>query len=82
MGPILLSIYALPDADILANDTGFHLYIDDIQVYLACKCLADPAAQKLTLSHLEACITDIRCRMPQIGLELNDGKTEFLSLYS
>ena len=83
MGPVQFRIYTLPVADtICVHDTGFHLYTDDTQVYLSCECPGDPAAQKLTLSHLGACIADIRRRMPQNGLKLSDWKTEFLSLHS
>ena len=50
LGPVLFCIYTLPVADIIrAHDTGFHLYADDTQVYLACECLGDPDVQKLPI---------------------------------
>ena len=60
----------------------FHSYADDAQLYLSCTEPNNPKALHHTLQTLEACIADIRRWMPLNGLNINDGKTEFLTLRS
>ena len=77
LGPSWFSIYTYPIHDIiLKRDLYYHIYADDTQLYLSfrpSRCLADQS-----IGHMELCIDDIRARMRNNFLKLNDDKTEFM----
>ena len=59
------------------NETRFHLYADDTQMYVS----FEPTSQEnrdLVKDGLESCVDDVRRWMAFNFLKLNDGKTEFL----
>ena len=53
---------------------GYHVYADDIQIYVSFKC--DEPSQ--ALGKINACISDIRRWMILNKLKINDAKTEFI----
>ena len=59
----------------------FHLYADDIQLYLSFNG-HDPHSEQEALNQLESCISDIKLWMMQNKLKLKDSKTEFLQFLS
>lgn len=83
LGPKLFTIYTLPICDIIKkHNSGFHLYADDTQLYLASRRADGEVTQQQTLQKLEACIAEIWQWMPLNELKLNDSKTEFMVLQS
>ena len=75
--PLLFSLYLTPLGDIVrSHDINFHMYADDIQLYLS----TDPSQFASARSSLERCILDVRAWMSANKLKLNDSKTEFLVL--
>ena len=55
----------------------YHLYADDTQLYMAFKP-SDVTSKCDAISRIEACVADIRIRMNDNFLKLNDDKTELL----
>ena len=77
LGPLLFSLYLTPLGDIIrSHDINFHMYADDIQLYLS----TDSSQFASARSSLERCILDVRAWMSANILKLNDSKTEFLVL--
>ena len=67
--------YMLPLSAILRfHKIGYHVYADDIQIYVSFKC--DDPSQALDKSNV--CISDIRRWMILNKLKMNDAKTEFI----
>ncbi len=58
----------------------FHLYADDIQLYLSFDGRI-PVSKQDALTRMEACIADIKAWMLLNFLKLNDSKTEFLEFH-
>ena len=70
-GMILFTIYNLTLGVIFrSHHTGFHLYANDSQLYLACDNTQLESVDQ-ALARLEACIGDIRLWMPQNQLKGN-----------
>ena len=60
LGPILFTLYTCPLGQIFkVHGLMYHLYADDIQLYLSFK-LSTPGAQSMCLKTIENCIEDIR----------------------
>jgi hypothetical protein len=79
MGPGMKSDYEGPISDIFWRDgLEFHLYADDIQVYLA----FPPGMESEALKKLELCLQEVRLWLASNYLKLNDRKTEFMILGS
>ena len=67
-----LFLYLLPLGAILRKyGIGYHIYADDIQLYISFK-------SNEPLEKLNSCISDIRVWMIKQKLKVNDAKTEFL----
>ena len=46
LGPKLFTIYMLPTGDIICrHNAQFHLYVDDMQLYITCQHPSEPTAQ-------------------------------------
>ena len=74
LGLLKFCLYLLPLCSILKHhNIVYHVYADDTQLYISCKC-NDPLA---TLLKLNSCISDIRVWMIEIKLKINDSTTEF-----
>lgn len=74
LGPILFSLYILPLGHIISShDVSFHLYADDIQLYL-------PVVPNDTsaMDSLNRCLQDIKNWLAQSFLHLNVDKTEYI----
>ena len=67
---------------VYSHDTGYHLYVDDTQLFQSCDKPTCLLSVKQTLPKLTACIADILQCMPQNGLKLNDNKAKYLLLNS
>ena len=75
LGPILFTIYTTPLGDIIRqNDTDFHVYADDTQLYLSFQ-MSDINS---SCSHMETCIAHVHNWMTDNLLKLNADKTELL----
>ena len=75
LGPLKFCLYLLPLWAILKyHGIGYHIYADDIQLYITFKC-DNPLA---SLPKLNNCISDIRVWMIKNKLKMNDSKTEFI----
>ena len=73
LGPLLFSIYMLPLGNIIRNHAiSFHCYADDTQLYIPLKSGSG------NISHLLACLTDIKHWMTQNFLQLNKSKSEII----
>ncbi len=80
LGPILFIIYTTPIGDIARrHNLEIHLFADDTQLYVFFKTRT-PASQWDVLHRLQSCISEIRSWMASNRLQLNDGKTEFLTI--
>lgn len=79
LGPVLYILYTVPLAKAIRPfDLDYHLYADDIQLYLAFKSV-DVDATKLKV---ENCISAI-CRWMDLNeLKLNHDKTEDMLIHS
>ena len=73
LGPILFTMYTTPLCDIIL-DCGFdfHIYADDIQIYLPLN------KQNTSLELLEDCLERIKLWMAANKLKLNESKTEVI----
>lgn len=74
LGPILLTLYMLPLGQIIStHNISFHLYADDLQLYL-------PVIPGVTsaLDSLYTCLRDIKNWLSDNFLHLNEGKTEYI----
>jgi hypothetical protein len=79
LGPIEFCIYTIPLGAILRHyNIQYHIYADDTQLY----CSFDLKSPSETISHISACISDIRTWMIRNKLKINDDKTEFLLITS
>ena len=76
-GPTLFSIYLLGLRPILQrHSVNYHIYADDIQLYVSFKPLQSAADE--SLKNLEICINDINSWLHSHSLQLNQSKCEFL----
>uniref|UniRef100_A0A8C6K7Z1 Reverse transcriptase domain-containing protein n=1 Tax=Nothobranchius furzeri TaxID=105023 RepID=A0A8C6K7Z1_NOTFU len=75
LGPLLFLLYLLPLQHILSSFKGisYHLYADDIQLYVSFK---PHEMSKLQLLH--TCLDSIKAWMAGSFLQLNEDKTEIL----
>ena len=79
MGPLLFSLYVAPLEDIFkARGINVMVYADDPQLYLVVK----PDDRTSSIHKLVKCVQDIRTWTIKNKLVLNDGKTEFIHIYS
>ena len=75
LGPLKLCLYLLPlSAILIYNNIGYHVYVDDTQLYISFKCKQPLEA----ISKLNSCLADIRRCMITNKLKINDSKTEFI----
>ena len=75
LGPLKLCLFLLPLSAILRYyNIGYHVYADDIQLYVSFKCKQLLKA----ISKLNSCLADIRRWMITNQLKINDLKTEFI----
>ena len=76
-GPLDFIIYTLPVGDIIrSHNLDFHVYADDVQVYISFNP-KEPNAAMEALRKLELCIMDLKNWMKTNKLMLNNNKTEF-----
>ena len=75
LDPLLFTSYTLPLGDIACkHNLGFHVYADDIQLYLSFDP-HDPTDKPLAIHTIQNCIAEIRDWMASNKLKLNDSKT-------
>ena len=78
VGPIGFTAYILPVGDIARyHNVSYHVYADDIQLYVACNPKTQGELDK-AMSSIQSCISDIRNWLTANKLKLNDSKTEFV----
>ena len=76
--PLFFILYLCSIGDIIRKHSiNFHIYFDDIPLYMVFDPKIDGAAE-LSLSKLSSCITDIYELITRNMLILNNSKTEFL----
>lgn len=74
LGPILFSLYLLPLGSILKkHNISFHLYADDLQIYLPIKSKGEDSINRLL-----DCFYDIKAWMALNVLHFNESKTEIM----
>ena len=74
LGPVLFSLYMLPLGSIIAkHNLSFHLYADDLQVYMP--VLPNDGS---ALDSLHSCLSDIKLWLSRNFLHLNESKTEYI----
>ena len=84
MGPILFTLYTNPLACILESasngdeNSGFHLYADDTQDYLAFQM----SSLTIALDSVSKCVSDVSTWLAKNGLSCNNDKTEFMLIRS
>uniref|UniRef100_A0A3B3S2Z9 Reverse transcriptase domain-containing protein n=1 Tax=Paramormyrops kingsleyae TaxID=1676925 RepID=A0A3B3S2Z9_9TELE len=72
LGPVLFSLYMLPLGSIISkHNVSFHLYADDLQIYLPIVPNSSEA-----LKSIHSCLCDIKLWLSQNCLCVNEGKTE------
>ena len=77
LGPILYLLYTSPLIDIIQrHGLSYHLYADDLQLYLSLKATLND--QETAVTRTEACINEIHAWMIYNKLKLNKDKTELL----
>ena len=82
LGPILFITYASRLFHIVKKHLpNIQCYADDTQLYLSFRP-DSTTSQDEAVSSMERCISDIRARMTNNYLKLNDAKTEFLIIGS
>ena len=79
LGALLLLIYIIPLAQLIRSySLNNHGYADDTQHCLSLKKTSDNASVQREILNLEKCLCDIRVRMSQNKLKLNNDKTEII----
>ena len=77
IGPRSFTMYMAPVGDILRkHDIKFHMYADDIQIFLDFVPTV-PGEAACCLHKLSSCISDVQKWMLRNKLKLNEDKTEF-----
>ena len=80
LGPILFTIYTTPLRNIIRkHGLRFHLYADDTHLPISFHPGAS-VSKEAAISHLDACINDIKIWMTNNLLKLNDAKTELIAI--
>ncbi len=80
LGPILFTIYTSPIGEIArCHNLEIPVYADDHELYTFFK-VKSPASQRRTLDVLIACVAEVRSWMALNKLQLNDEKTEFITI--
>ena len=75
LGPLKCCLYLLPMSAILKyHKIGYHVYADDIQLYISFKCKQPLEA----ISKVNSCLSDNRWWMITNKLKIDDSKTEFI----
>ena len=78
LGPVLWNVYTYPLSKVMnKNNTSYHLYADDNQVYMVFKPKV-VGAQEMTVATVEKCVDNIRDWMYINRCKFNDTKTECL----
>ena len=62
------------NAILMYHNIGYHVYVDDTQLYILFKCKQPLEA----ISKLNSCLVDIRRWVITKKLKINDSKTEFI----
>ena len=79
LGSYCFCIYILQIGNIIQKHAiRFHIYVDDIQVYVGFK----PDDAEVVLQKLEKCIEEIHDWMTAYKLKLNNGKTQCMYISS
>ena len=75
LGPIQFCLYLLSlSAILMYHNIGYHVYVDDIQLYISFKCKQPLEA----ISKLNSCLADIRRWMITNKLNINYLKSELV----
>jgi hypothetical protein len=74
LAPLLFSLYTHDVCKILKNRCKYHIYADDIQLYIEC----DPAELNEAIKIMNFILEDIATWSEQHGLKLNPTKTQAL----
>ena len=75
LGTLQFCLYLLPLSAILGyHNIGYHVFVDDTQLYISFKCKQPLEA----ISKLNNCLADIRRWMITNKLMIKDSKTEFI----
>ena len=78
LGAMLYTLYIRPLSHILENHhVLYHTYADDTQLYVKFD-RESPSSIKIAITRLEDCLLDVSHWMAHNGLNLNNGKNEWL----
>ena len=76
LGPLLFTMYISPLGDVIRkHGINFHIYADDVQLYVSFR----PCAQKKALHELHHCLDDIHSWLREHRLLLNGNKTKMIT---
>ena len=73
--PLKYCLYLLPMSAILKyHKIGYHVYVDDTQLYISFKCKQPLEA----ILKVNSCLSEIKWWMITTKLNINDSKTQFI----